>query len=396
MCETQGRRCPLTEHKRDDHNRRRRENRKIRAQIKQFAAGRDDAPSDLQAWPIDKQKDWARDVGANPSVLQPYTKKPPINPWSAAAARSVPPAANREKRRSPRLHPAPTRPVHLRPGGENRPNRRPIPAEVFAKLGTATDLDDTKRLQILNLHMQVDANDDFECDLYKASMQQRLDLRHSGVNETVRVGLAGGGEGYFKSFSGINESTASAYGDTTQQQPVHEVAAWQFARNLGDEYASLVAPCAMREYEGKWGSLSRGTPGRAFGHLSQASRTKMLDRGDVRTQLANAAFFDVLVGNMDRHEGNFMANHQGITLIDHGFAFTDKHLIKSRIANSRIAGTFGGTPNLTEREVGHLDRLLKSADALGLAGVLEERRVDRLLQRARGMRQSGTLSFGWL
>lgn len=51
--------------------------------------------------------------------------------------------------------------------------------------------------------------------------------RGKGTNETVRVELDNGVTGYHKPFEGLNDRIARGFGQTSAEQSVHEVAAWQ-------------------------------------------------------------------------------------------------------------------------------------------------------------------------
>lgn len=413
MCRTGEKHCPLNHAQREDHNHRRRKNRRIRKQINEFIAGRDDVPEGFAKLPIDKQKDWVQRHGGGLSILQADTAEPLPRGNAAQAPEPREPVAQpqrpiertqetppereatvqRERRRPRRVEPAvPAAPKAgagtYRPGVVERPNRLPLDARLLQAVGPSTDISDAHKLQILNIHAQIDATDEIEVGLYRNRIQQELTPGHRGVNSIQRVAFEGGGEGYFKPFAGTDTDTASSYGDNTNQQPIHEVAAWQLARNLGPEYASIVAPCAIRQHSGQWGSISLGAHGTVFGASNEARQQDLRTRPETRKQLNDAAFFDALIGNQDRHGGNFLANHRGITLIDHGFAFSPHEQVRSGVLLERAKGD---DHRLTREERAHLDDFLSSKDAHGMAGILEPKRIDAMRARAKLMRDTGTV-----
>jgi len=267
-----------------------------------------------------------------------------------------------------------------------------VTAALIASVQKDKHLTSQQRLQVLSAVSQMDAHDYNEVALNKTSVIGEGAVAHSGVNDTRRLIFSSGGEGYFKAFGGLDDSAAYGHGDHSGQQPVHEVAAWQLARNLGPEYASIVAPCAFREHNGHWGSVSQGTAGSPYAVVGSDLNTIMSKRArDGVQQIHDAAFYDALIGNGDRHGGNFLINQRGLTLIDHGFAFHTGgvesgnwgRLIGQRIKNNASA--------LTTREREHLDALLASKDAHGMAGILEDDRLEAMLRRARIMRDEGNL-----
>lgn len=175
---------------------------------------------------------------------------------------------------------------------------------------------------------------------------------------------------------GLDPGTARVFGHRTHQQPLHEVAAWRLAASLGGPWLRLVPPCVMRRCVGRLGSLARGVEG--------IPGSRMAD--DLPAASA-AGFFDALIGQQDRHRGNFLRNDDRVWLIDHGFAFArdgdplnESHFVDLR---NRWA------PQLTAAKVSALDRLLCRDDLLGVAGVLEADRADALRKRARRMRSTG-------
>ena len=104
-----------------------------------------------------------------------------------------------------------------------------------------------------------------------------------GINTTKKLALAGGDVVFHKPFSGV------------------QVAPWQ----------EIVTPCVLRDYAGEDGSLSL----QASGWPRDAAPTLN------PTWCLPAAFFDSLIAQQDRHDGNWRWDGERLTLIDHGYAF---------------------------------------------------------------------------
>lgn len=115
---------------------------------------------------------------------------------------------------------------------------------------------------------------------------------------------------------------------TPGQQTEREVGAWVVAKAVGlDDIAS---PVVVKEIDGKRGALM------AFQAGDVAKKVYGFDdpkRYDGRDDLLRAAVFDYVIGNSDRHGGNWMlADPKGadrIRLIDHGYAFPEGEKISS-------------------------------------------------------------------
>ncbi len=106
-------------------------------------------------------------------------------------------------------------------------------------------------------------------------------------------------------------------------QAARESAASHVAQIAG--YHDLVPATTLRHHEGQHGSVQRfvgdGILAAKLGHEERFGS----NHHDVR----RAAAFDYLIGNTDRHLGNWLVrptpHGDKITLIDHGLAFPDKH-----------------------------------------------------------------------
>jgi hypothetical protein len=132
-----------------------------------------------------------------------------------------------------------------------------------------------------------------------------------GTNTTMQLELAGGEIVFHKPFSGVDIANAIAFGQTNETPPLHEAVAWQLAAVLGPPWQELVAPCVLRDHAGEDGSLSL----RASGWPRDAAPTLN------PTWCLPAAFFDSLIAQQDRHDGNWRWDGERLTLIDHGYTF---------------------------------------------------------------------------
>jgi succinate dehydrogenase flavin-adding protein (antitoxin of CptAB toxin-antitoxin module) len=111
----------------------------------------------------------------------------------------------------------------------------------------------------------------------------------------------------------------------------------------------------------------------------------MVVQRDAPSAARAAGFFDALIGNQDRHAGQFRYDESNgaLGLIDHGFSFP----VQGAYCRGAYFQDFRrrSAPRLTDDERHALERLLDDADLFGLAGVLEPDRAERLRWRAQRM-----------
>jgi hypothetical protein len=199
-----------------------------------------------------------------------------------------------------------------------------------------------------------------------------------GVNATMRLGLAGGDVVFHKPFSGVHVANAVAYGQTDETPPLHEAVAWRLAVALGDPWQGIVAPCVLRDYAGEDGSLSLQARGWPCDPAPTVNPTWCLP----------AAFFDALIAQQDRHDGNWRWDATRLTLIDHGYAFALPGDIPNHydFVEARHAG---GAAGLLAEERDALERLLVDPDLLGMARFLLPQRAQAVADRAQRMLARG-------
>lgn len=106
-------------------------------------------------------------------------------------------------------------------------------------------------------------------------------------------------------------------------QAARESAASHVAEIAG--YHDLVPATTLRHHDGQHGSVQRFVADGVSAFKMDRSLQFGSDHGDVR----RAAAFDYLIGNTDRHMGNWLVrptpHGDKIALIDHGLAFPEKH-----------------------------------------------------------------------
>jgi hypothetical protein len=212
-----------------------------------------------------------------------------------------------------------------------------------------------------------------------------------GVNSTYYVEIEPDLVAFHKPHEGMVPRVARNYGHSLDTPPVCECAAWQLAKHLGEPYERLVAVTVYRavgppeDEPDAWhdGSL-------ALKHEGAAMKGAAVKR-DVPDDALAAGFFDALIGNQDRHAGQFRFDEStgALGLLDHGFSFPAEGAlcrgayfqVFRRQQQPRVSGP--------ERDV--LAQLLDSHDLFGLAGVLEPDRAERLRWRAQRMLDLGVV-----
>jgi hypothetical protein len=213
----------------------------------------------------------------------------------------------------------------------------------------------------------------------------------AGINTTYYVELEGGVVAFHKPHDGLVPRVARDYGHSLDSPPICECAAWQLAKQLGPPFDSLVAVTVYRpvgppdEDPDSWrdGSL-------ALKHEGAAFKGPAVKR-DVGDDALAAGFFDALIGNQDRHAGQFRYDetNQRLGLLDHGFTFP----VERALCRGAYFQTFRRQerPRLADHERELLAALLGDADLFGVAGILEPDRAERLRWRAQRMLDLGVV-----
>ena len=388
-----GRRCNLSQHKRDAAQQRRRENRAIAQQINRWAkdAGRGDELAALQAArkPVNEIKEWAEAAGA-PTAVYARAAAPAKKGWAAraekvdAAAQAVPSAQRPQPQRpAPIARKKDPAVQTLSPAERAEAARRSLEAQEREELTGQFGAEEAERIQRLRARQGADAQEQQLLATHEAHENTSSYL--GGVNDVKQLRYNDGTIGYFKGYDDIDSSTALAYGhNSSYLQPTHEVAASQFAQALGPRYGALVPPAVIAEYDGQWGSISYGVPGQPVRTMPQLSKLN-----EHSSQASDLAFFDCLIGQVDRHGGNVLMDRRGISAIDHGFAFTDGvgGVNASLFAMARSKNSADARLTPEERQV--LQRFLDSGDGLGLRGTIQDDRFFEVRRRAKLMLTKG-------
>lgn len=380
-----GRRCIWSTGAKADHNRRRRENRAIRANLIAWMRGQEEVlgsdagrlADELEAMQPGQIKGWLKAHNVDPSKFKDEVPDKRVNPQFGRQPAHVRPAdfiaGNRrpasaadERSMSPAVH---------APADEPGPAAAAPAGEKGFSIWSA-GVSDEFREQVIAIRRGQGAHRDERSLL--AGEPVISELAQSGTNETYRVQFDNGMVGYFKSFDGLNDQIAGGFGQTEAEQCVHEAAAWQLAREMGPPYADMVPPVVIRQVNGKPGSLAAarsGTEGRR-------------DPWHV-PEWPSAAFFDAVIGQQDRHPDNYLVAGDRLALIDHGYTFARPGDFRnfSWFAQHRTATS----PLLSHDERALLERLAHSKDLLGVADMVSPGRAEAMRGRIDRMRASGKI-----
>lgn len=201
-----------------------------------------------------------------------------------------------------------------------------------------------------------------------------------GVNATKQLEISGGAIVFHKPFSGVHVANAIAFEQTDETPPLHEAVAWRLAEALGPPWDEIVVPCVLRAYSGEDGSLSLQATGWPRDVAPTLNPTWCLP----------AAFFDSLIGQQDRHDGNWRWDGERLTLIDHGYAFALPRAVLN-CSDFVAARHQHRAASLLVEEHEALARLLSDSDLLGVARLLLPDRAQALADRVRLMLRRGEI-----
>src|SRR5262245_14814416 len=220
-------------------------------------------------------------------------------------------------------------------------------------------------------------------NLTRVAAYQGGGIHASDVYETV---LETGRVAYFKPANGLANPVGGRalrnYGHTPLSTTISECAAWQTAKILGRPWTNLLAPTALR-----FVTLPDGT--RDVGSLNayRPGREKVRAFLDaVPDQAMAGAFFDALIGQQDRNDGNVLwyEERRRLYLIDHGFSFarpganSGEVLLTNWRAGQRARQLIGS----------ELQALRLARDFAPLEAFVELERLEALRKRSSTMRDS--------
>lgn len=213
---------------------------------------------------------------------------------------------------------------------------------------------------------------------------------HEGSSRVNKVALDTRRVCFHKAASGVNEPQARRYGHDPFGVLINESAAWMIAKTLGPPFAEWVPTTVIRSIWPEDPALAGG-----FGAFS----TEIKGETDVDEPWQDAAycdpaaFWDALIGQQDRHYGNYRfdvgAQQPPLGLIDNGYAFAAPTQWNSYhphasifVHHRRLAGRLALSPD----ELDWLGRLLADGELLqNLNDILAPEQSQALLARIQRM-----------
>jgi hypothetical protein len=126
--------------------------------------------------------------------------------------------------------------------------------------------------------------------------------------------------GIFKPVEGEPDGIRNTVPDRTAY--LREAAAYEVAKIVGME--DLVPATVVREIDGELGSVQEFIADADSDH-GMYDTEDIMDVGDFPDDVVRAAAFDFVIGNTDRHSGNWLIKKNGkVVLIDNGLSFPFK------------------------------------------------------------------------
>ena len=182
-----------------------------------------------------------------------------------------------------------------------------------------------------------------------ATRVKKRDLSWHGDSSTSvqRYELMDGTIGYFKGFkenSRLSEFEFRALGTSTLGAAINEANAYRMAQLFGPGYDQLVPETAIREIGGEIGSFQREVP------ADPALSRNFHRSAELREDFRSAAIFDFVIGNLDRHDDNYLLGAVGgadgstanrLRLIDNAYSFPE--LSSRAIVHSSVFADNSGT-----------------------------------------------------
>lgn len=234
-----------------------------------------------------------------------------------------------------------------------------------------------------------------ETSMQNTGITKDAQLHGDNISETYKITFQDGSQAIFKPDSGEYEGARENITDGYSSQ--REVGAWELAQIVGMD--DLVQPAAFRTIRGEPGSLEAWVQGG-----KEAADVGHNDMYDGATNAARAAAFDFVIGNEDRHAGNWMVTSDGnMHLIDHNLAFPDAGAYGSEDGNHNFVdhmaygvAAASSPHDLAAAYVGHEDEIRTTLSQVGLpkasiTGVIQ--RIG-LLDKATSWSSLGTDEFG--
>jgi hypothetical protein len=181
-----------------------------------------------------------------------------------------------------------------------------------------------------------------------------------GVSDTRVLTYDDGSKAVFK--PGAGEAPGMRRNITNGFQTEREAGAWQVAKIVGMD--DIVTPVAITTVLGQRGAVLEWQNGDVAANVDGH---RMFDGEE---DLGRAAAFDYIIGNEDRHSGNWIVSDDGkLHLIDHGLSFPDKsaYLTSNDEFITAAHDTLDKMPHeFSEPYVENSDKINKALTNLGL------------------------------
>ena len=215
-----------------------------------------------------------------------------------------------------------------------------------------------------------------------------LEKKHlgGGINGTYIVTLSNGAKAVFKPTAGEDQSKLRNQLEEDHQGK-REEAAYLVDKAMG--HLGRVPPTVRRSIDGQDGALMIFVP-EAEVAMGSGKVHKTMGREDSYRRLA---VLDNVIGNLDRHEGNWMVTKDGDALpIDHGLAFPWKNE-----SQGFMNYDFQKEVPLTGDDVQGLQKLSSQREALTerLSGLLEKPAIESMFDRVDRMVSEQKTSNWW-
>jgi len=231
----------------------------------------------------------------------------------------------------------------------------------------------------------------------------------NGCSDVRRYELEDGSVGYFKPFTenSLKEDSFLNYGTSSLGAAISEVNSYRLSRAMGSGFDQLVPETAFREAEGMLGTIQREVP--ENGLLNKNLRQE----SDLREDYRKAAILDFVIGNLDRHEDNFLFgverddegyDNNRIRLIDNSFSFPPAEFSQTQL-NASIFASNGGEDSyrlnyripedelpLKADEIKALKKARSEVRSWVAAGTIDYERGDATVRRISALLGEGRIS----
>jgi len=213
---------------------------------------------------------------------------------------------------------------------------------------------------------------------------------NAGTSRVSKVALRTRRVCFHKTAVGINRAQASLYGHKQFGVLINESAAWMLAKALGAPFDEWVPPTVIRSI---WPTDQKLAGGYGVLSIGMEGQTNVDPPLEDPAYCDSAAFWDALIGQQDRHCGNYRfdtrAHEPPLGLIDNGYAFAAPTEWNTYASNASVFVRHrrqGGRLALSAHELAWLDSIAVDSHLLSdLGDILEPVQFDAFLARIRRM-----------